>query len=67
MFSEWRLFQKVASGVLVVFMGLLVLVTVVAHTRPSGSTRQDMAQAQLLRKQVESNPKTTHHSAIAER
>jgi len=52
-FSKWRLFQKVATGVLVIFMGLMVLVTVVAYTRPSGSTRQDMSKIQLLRKEIE--------------
>ncbi len=52
MFAEWRLFQKVATGILVVFMGIMVFVTVVAHLRPSGSTRQDMAQAQFLRKEA---------------
>lgn len=51
-FSRWRLFQKAAVGILVVFMGLMVLVTVVAHARKSGSTRQDMSQAQVLRKQA---------------
>lgn len=52
MFAEWRLFQKVATGILVIFLGIMVFVTVVAHSRPSGSTRQDMAQAQLLRNEA---------------
>lgn len=53
MFSKMRIFQKVASGILIIFMGILLFVTIFAHTRKSGSTRQDMAQAQLLRKKVE--------------
>jgi len=52
-FSKWRLFQKTATGVLVVFMGLMVFVTVVAYMRPSGSTRQDMSKIQLQRKDAE--------------
>lgn len=60
--NQFRLFQKAAAGILCVFMGLMVFVTVVAHTRPSGSTRQDMAQAQLLRKQLE-----IEESQVAER
>lgn len=55
MFSKMRLFQKAATGIFVVFMGILIFVTVYAHMRPSGSTRQNMAQAQLLRKHVETH------------
>lgn len=50
MFTQMRLFKKMATGVLVVFLGIMVLVTVVAYSRRSGSTRQDMAKAQLLRR-----------------
>jgi len=52
MFARMRLFQKTATAVLVVFMGLMVLVTVVAYSRQSGATRQDMSKAQMLRSQV---------------
>lgn len=45
-----RIFQKVATGVLVIFMGLMLLVTIVAYSRTSGTTRQDMSQAHLVRK-----------------
>lgn len=48
-FEEMRLFRKVATGILFVFIGLMVAVTVMAYSRKSGSTRQDMAQAQLIR------------------
>lgn len=48
-FSKWKIFQKVAIGVLVTFMGLMVLVCVAAYSRTSGSTRQDMAKAQFVR------------------
>ncbi|MBA3816298.1 MAG: hypothetical protein H0X29_07225 [Parachlamydiaceae bacterium] len=48
-FSKWRIFQKVAVGVLITFIGLMVLVCIAAYTRPSGSTRQDMAKAQFVR------------------
>jgi hypothetical protein len=50
MFSEMRLFKKMATSVLVVFIGIMVVVTITAYSRRSGSTRQDMAQAQLMRK-----------------
>lgn len=48
-FSKWKIFQTVAVGVMVIFMGLMVLVCIVAYSRPSGSTRQDMAKAQFVR------------------
>lgn len=54
MFNKTRIFQKAVIAILFVFMGLLLLVTIFAHTRPSGSTRQDMSQAQLMRKHMES-------------
>lgn len=44
------MFKKFAIGVLVVFIGIMVAVTVLAYSRQSGSTRQDMSQAQLIRK-----------------
>jgi hypothetical protein len=49
MFREFRLFQKVATGVLIIFMGLMVLVTIAAYTRSSGTTRQDMSEARFIR------------------
>lgn len=48
-FARWRIFQKVATGIFVIFMGLMVLVCIVAYSRKSGTTRQDMAQAQFVR------------------
>lgn len=47
-----RLFQKSVTAVLFVFLGVLVLATVIAYSRPSGSTRQDMAKAQHIRRQA---------------
>jgi len=52
MLAKMRLFQKAATGVLIIFMGLMILVTVVAYARPSGATRQDMAKAQLIRQRA---------------
>lgn len=49
MFKEMRLFQKAATSVLIIFLGLMVLVGVVAYSRPSGATRQDMSQAHIIR------------------
>ncbi|MEI8365272.1 MAG: hypothetical protein WCF65_02540 [Parachlamydiaceae bacterium] len=52
-FGKMRLFQKTATGVLFIFMGLMLLVTIVAYSRTSGSTRQDMSQAHFIRQQVD--------------
>ncbi len=53
MFLKKRLFQKMAVAIFSTFMGILVLVTVVAHMRTSGSTRQDMAKAQSQTNKVQ--------------
>jgi hypothetical protein len=47
--AKWRLFQKAAVGILVLYFGLMLYVTVIAHMRKSGSTGMDMGQVQLLR------------------
>lgn len=62
-FSELRIFQKSAVAVLVIFFGLMGLVTTVAYSRPSGSTRQDMSKAPLVRQQA---VKTMHSEQISE-
>jgi hypothetical protein len=49
MFSRLRLFQKAATAIFAIFMGMMVLVTIVAYARPSGTTRQDMALAPMIR------------------
>lgn len=36
-------------GITLAFMGLMALVCFAAYSRPSGSTRQDMAKAQFVR------------------
>lgn len=56
-FSRLRIFQKVATGIFIVFMSLMALVCFAAYSRTSGSTRQDMAQAQFAR--VEASRKKT--------
>jgi len=45
-----RIFQITATGILILFMGILVFVSIIAHLRPSGSTHQNMSQAHLVRK-----------------
>lgn len=50
MLKEMRIFQKFATSVLVIFLSLMVFVTIVAYNRTSGSTRQDMSEAHLVRK-----------------
>lgn len=52
MFSKMRLFQKFFICVMLTFMGLMAVVTYFAYTRVSGSTRQDMAEAQFIRQKA---------------
>lgn len=47
-FTRMRLFQKAATAILAFFMGMMVLVTIVAHTRRSGSTGMDMMKIQQM-------------------
>lgn len=46
MFVRMKIFQKVAITIFSFFMGLMILVTIVAHTRRSGSTKMDMMRIQ---------------------
>lgn len=46
-----RIFPKVATGIFLTFMGLMVLVCFVAYSRRSGATRQDMSTAHIVRQQ----------------
>lgn len=52
MFGKMRIFQKVFIGVMLAFMGLMAIVTFYAYSRTSGSTRQDMAEAQFIRQRA---------------
>ena len=52
MFSKMRIFQKIFVGVMLIFMGLMGVVTFYAYSRTSGSTRQDMAEAQFIRQRA---------------
>jgi hypothetical protein len=49
MFSKMRIFQKFFIAVTMAFMGLMAVVAYFAFARVSGSTRQDMAEAQFIR------------------
>lgn len=49
--SNMKLFQKIATSIFIFFMGLMVLVTIVAHARRSGSTGIDMGKVQIIRYQ----------------
>ena len=49
LFARKKVFQKLATGILLIFLGLMLLVSLVAYSRLSGSTHQDMAQAQFIR------------------
>lgn len=48
-FSRIKLFQHAVIAIFVFFMGMMVLVTIVAHARRSGVTGLDMGKVQLLR------------------
>ena len=54
-FKEKRVFQKIATSVLFIFLGLMLFVTIVAFSRKSGATHQDMSKAQFIRNQVKFN------------
>jgi|GEM_PF-4523863 len=47
-----RLFQKLATGVLITFFGIMFLVVGIAYSRTSGKTGMDMGRAQQLRYQT---------------
>jgi hypothetical protein len=48
-FQRFRIFQKLATGVLILFFGIMGLVIVLAYSRPSGSTGLDMSKIGRLR------------------
>lgn len=58
MFAKMRIFQKVFVGVMLTFLGLMAVVTFYAYSRVSGSTRQDMAEAQFVRQKAILDKKT---------
>lgn len=45
-FARMKLFQKAVIAIFCFFMGMMILVTVVAHTKRSGSTGMDMMKIQ---------------------
>lgn len=47
--KKLRLFQKTATAVLLLFFGIMIMVTLVAYARPSGSTGLDMSKVHKLR------------------
>lgn len=47
-----RIFQKLFIGIMLTFIGLMAVVAFYAYSRPSGSTRQDMAEAQFIRQRT---------------
>jgi hypothetical protein len=52
MLSKMRIFQKVFTGIMLIFMGLMTVVTLYAYSRTSGFTRQDMPDAQFIRQKA---------------
>lgn len=54
-----RIFQKLYVAIMLTFMGLMGVVTFYAYSRQSGSTRQDMAEAQFIRQKAVLESKKT--------
>jgi|GEM_PF-2115704 len=52
-FKRFKIFQKVAIGIFLFFMGLMCLVFVVAMKKTSGSTGLDMSKVQMLRSKAQ--------------
>jgi hypothetical protein len=50
-----RWFQKAAVGVILLFFGIMIMVTFVAYGRRSGSTGLDMAKVQKIRYDAQQN------------
>ncbi len=50
--QRFRLFQKVAAGILILFFGIMFFVTIIAYLRPSGSTGLDMSKIQKMRQEA---------------
>lgn len=46
---RYKVFHKVAVGVLALFFGIMLIVTVAAYSRRSGSTGLDMSKVQKIR------------------
>lgn len=67
MFARMRLFQKAATAILITFMSLMVCVTIVAYSRPSGFTRQDMARAHLIREEATQQAKSIEDKVVENR
>lgn len=51
-----KLFQKMATAIFLFFMGLMLLVSIVAFTRRSGHTGLDMAKVQKMRYESANKP-----------
>jgi len=48
LFARMKIFQKVVIAIFTFFMSMMILVTVFAHTRRSGSTGMDMMKIQQM-------------------
>lgn len=48
-FSKKMRFQKIIIGILILFSGLMLIVTTFAYSRRSGNTGIDMAKIHLMR------------------
>lgn len=59
-FARMKLFQKTAIAIFAFFMGMMILVTIVAHARPSGSTGMDMMKIQQMLQKKNTQEEITH-------
>ena len=53
--EKFKWFQKAVIGITGLFFGMLILVTVIAYSRPSGSTGLDMAKVRMMRHKISSS------------
>lgn len=46
---KFKWFRAVATGILILYMGMMLLTVILAYSRQSGSTGLDMAKIQQIR------------------
>ena len=50
-FARMKLFQKAAIAILAFYMGMMILVTIVAHARQTGAIGMDIMKMQQARQE----------------
>lgn len=47
--EQYKIFQKIATAIFILFCGVMIVVTIAAYSRPSGGTGLTMVQVQKVR------------------